>query len=141
MDIFNFVFTLLLIISLFIISFGLIKINKKQQETEELLEKSIKKLEQDLANEKFKKRMLIYKNKLINKENSEEYDIYFNFKRKGIAPEQFYKNRLNNKSLAKHHMLPKIKLLLDKGYNLPEIAKMLDISNGELKIIMDFGIE
>lgn len=49
-------------------------------------------------------------------------------------------NKNNIKGRIEHPLLPKIKELLDQNYSLPEIAKILNIGQGELNFIMELGM-
>lgn len=162
MDMFNLIFMCLMTIGFITIIYSLVKLNKLEKSVPlSSLDKSLSEVknalnEADIAIEdlnliseemfsqfekKKKELMFLYeaienKRNNINKLNLEEKHN-LDIKLDKFSPIE--KNYENNK--INHPLLPKIKKLLDENYSLNEIAKELNIGQGELDFIIKLGME
>ncbi|MDE6181918.1 MAG: hypothetical protein K2F59_01755 [Eubacteriales bacterium] len=159
MDTFNLVFMFIMVIGFSIIIFSLIKLNKEDKATPlSSFEKSLSEVKDALgqadiaiddlnfiSEEMFKqfeekKKELMFLYDAIEKKKGSEFNIDISAPKFSYLEEE--KNlEIKNKNTINHPMLPKIKELMDKNYSLPEIAKALNIGQGELKFIIELGME
>ena len=170
MDTFNLIFMLIMIFGFTIIIFGLVKLNKQDNGVPlSSFDKSLNEVKDALTQadiaiedlnfiseemfkqfeEKKKEFMFLYDAIEKKKGNSNKSSIDISTPKFSYLDEKDTKNFDKNtektqkteKNYINHPMLPKIKDLMSKNYSLPEIAKELNIGQGELSFIIQLGME
>lgn len=164
MDTFNLIFMLIMIFGFTIIIFGLVKLNKEDNGVPlSSFDKSLNEVKDALTQadiaiedlnfiseemfkqfeEKKKEFMFLYDAIEKKKGNSNKSSIDISTPKFSYLDEKDTKNsdKKTEKNYINHPMLPKIKDLMSKNYSLPEIAKELNIGQGELSFIIQLGME
>ena len=154
MDIFNWILLIIIILGFSIIIFSILKINKYNNATPiSNIDSSIKQIKEtidqaDLAiddlnlmseqifkrfDEKQKQLLFLYESIEKKKGNINNIDIKVDEK---LINKDMYKNK---KNITLHPMANKILELSEKNMTIPDIAKELDIGQGEVELIINLG--
>lgn len=142
MDIFNLIFIVVMILGFFIIIISLIQLNKFNSKKEISFESSINNVKGTLNNSSSSLEDINFMSeemfKQFEQKQKELINIYEAIEKKrgnNISTNTNIKNRI------RHPMLPKIQELMEQNYSIPEIAKILNIGQGELKFIIELGMD
>ncbi|WP_250278445.1 DUF6115 domain-containing protein [[Clostridium] colinum] len=154
MDIFNWIFIIIMILGFTVIISSILKINKYSNSTPiSDIDNHIKQIKEtidqaDLAiddlnlmsEEIFKRfdekqRQLLFLYEIIEKKKSMSNKIDIKID-ENIANQGTYKNK---KYIKSHPMADKIKELYDQNMTISDIAKTLNMGKGEVELIIKFG--
>lgn len=161
MDIFNFTFMLVMIFGFIIIIFALIKINKfDKSPTISSLDESLEEVKNALNQadiaiedlnfiseemfsqfEKKQKELLFLYEAIEKKRLDSSKKSNFDIQLEKFSPIKNDNQKLEYNNNFNHPLMPKIKELLNKNYTFSEIAKELNIGQGELEFIINIGME
>lgn len=161
MDIFNFTFMLVMIFGFIIIIFALIKINKfDKSPTISSLDESLEEVKNALNQadiaiedlnfiseemfsqfEKKQKELLFLYEAIEKKRLDSSKKSTFDIQLEKFSPIKNDNQKLEYNNNFNHPLMPKIKELLNKNYTFSEIAKELNIGQGELEFIINIGME
>ena len=158
MDIFNWIFIIIMIIGFIIIIISIIKINNYNNAIPiSNIDKSIKQIKEtidqaDLAiddlnllseqifkrfDEKQKQLLFLYETIENKKSTSNKVDIKI---RENILVDNNYEKNIKNTNYVNSHpMAHKIKELLDQNMSISDIAKTLNMGQGEVELIINIG--
>ncbi len=146
MDTFNLIFMFIMVIGFSIVIFSLIKLNKEDKGMPlSSFDKSLNEVKEALGQAD----IAIDDLNFISEEMFKQFDEKKKVNNSSIdisAPKFSYLEEKEvlegkTKNTINHPMLPKIKELMDKNYSLPEIARALNMGQGELKFIIELGVE
>lgn len=159
MDLFNWIFIIIMIIGFMTIIFAIVKLNKYTNATPiSNVDTSIQQMKQtidqaDLAIDDLtlmseqlfkrfdeKQKQLLFLYETIEKQNTAKNSkIDFTADEPLINKDMYKNSKPKQKTIASHPMADKIKELSDKNMSVADIAKALDMGQGEVELILKFG--
>lgn len=159
MDLFNWIFIIIMIIGFSTIIFAIVKLNKYTNATpisnvDTSIQQMKKTIDQaDLAIDDLtlmseqlfkrfdeKQKQLLFLYETIEKQSmAKKSKVDFTIDENVINKDMYENSKPKQKMIASHPMANKIKELSDKNMSVADIAKALNMGQGEVELILKFG--